>query len=489
MTAGASVMVLELVAPRMYAPLFGTSTYVWTMVIGVVMASLALGYVWGGRLADRDPRLTTLGKVLSLAAALAFGVLYLSDAVLFEVLLGRMELLAKVAVVSVVVLAPVSVVLGMVGPIVARLQIESKKTAGKRVGRVYALSTVGSIVGTFGAGFYLIPNFAIDEILWGVAVCLTACAVVTVESKQARAVLFAALAALSWQYWKGGVGEGFERLFERAYRAELVADFSTQYSRVWISERDYQGGRIRVLANEQSFVFVDRPIEESVEGPQNYLKFYNLAHYLLPRVSEELMIGGGAYTYAAYTAKVYPETKLLVVEIDQELSGVAREYFGYRPTGQISDYFGDGRVFLNKNEHKFDAILLDAYRSGSAIPFQLVTREAYRLMYAALNSPGVVIVNVIASVEGSGRGQFESQYLTMREVFDWVRVFLVGGPESKLRQNIMLVGGRGESGGGAGEGYPQLLASEYRAEIRPREGAVMRDDWAPVEYLDLLNKR
>jgi predicted membrane-bound spermidine synthase len=155
--SGAVVMVFEIIGSRILAPYIGTSTYVWTSLIGVILGSLSVGYWLGGRLADNQPNSKLLAAVLFAAAALVTITLLLQEFVLVGLATVSLRLELKALIAALVLFAPASVLFGLVTPYAVRLKMISVADAGKTVGRLYALSTVGSILGTFAAGFFLLP--------------------------------------------------------------------------------------------------------------------------------------------------------------------------------------------------------------------------------------------------------------------------------------------------------------------------------------------
>ncbi|HVF30538.1 MAG TPA: fused MFS/spermidine synthase, partial [Pyrinomonadaceae bacterium] len=154
---GAVVMTYEIIGSRIVSPFIGTSTYVWTSLIGVILASLSFGYWLGGRLADRRPEVGVLASVIFVAGGLVSLTVLIKEVVLTAVVAIPVGLELQSVIAALSLFAPASVALGFVTPYAVKLKMLSLNDAGKTVGRLYALSTVGSIAGTFAAGFFLIP--------------------------------------------------------------------------------------------------------------------------------------------------------------------------------------------------------------------------------------------------------------------------------------------------------------------------------------------
>lgn len=169
---GAVVMAFEIVGSRMLGPYVGTSMFAWTSIIGVILLSLSIGYFWGGRIADMRPRADILSLFIFISALFIIITLVVKESVL-EILLGSIDNIHIVSVIaSLVLFAIPSILLGMVSPFAVRIKMKSLEKSGSTVGNLYAISTVGSIVGVFLAGFLLIPTFKITNILMLLAIVL-----------------------------------------------------------------------------------------------------------------------------------------------------------------------------------------------------------------------------------------------------------------------------------------------------------------------------
>lgn len=169
---GAVVMAFEIVGSRMLGPYVGTSMFAWTSIIGVILLSLSIGYFWGGRIADMRPRADILSLFIFISALFIIITLVVKESVL-EILLGSIDNIHIVSVIaSLILFAIPSILLGMVSPFAVRIKMKSLEKSGSTVGNLYAISTVGSIVGVFLAGFLLIPTFKITNILMLLAIVL-----------------------------------------------------------------------------------------------------------------------------------------------------------------------------------------------------------------------------------------------------------------------------------------------------------------------------
>jgi len=470
---GAAVMSFELAGSRVLAPYAGTSLRVWTNLLGVILASLSAGYWAGGRLADRrpDPRLLSS---LILAAGACVGLTALLRDRLPSALQARIEgpgalsLLASLAL-----FAPANVLLGAVSPFAARLRIRDPGSSGATVGALYALSALGSIAGTFLAGFVLIPLWGSGRLLFALAAGLALLSLLFRGGRRAQA----RSAVLLLLFASGGLAPG-------AAGDGLLLDLDTPYNRIRVCEEtDEETGRpVRVLSTDpygqESAVFLDG------DGLVfDYHTFFRLGEHLVPGFRRVALIGGGAYAYPNWFIRRYPGARIDVAEIDPALTAVARRFFGLRDHPRLSILHEDGRLFLNRRGERYDLIIVDAFRDASCVPHHLTTVEAVRRMRARLADGGAVLVNIIGSVEGP-HGRFtRAEYATYRAVFPRVDLFPVGLPGDGERvQNIVLAASSTPRPSVSGEAeLDRILEHRWRGGVAS-DVPVLTDDRAPVEY-------
>ncbi|MBA3551091.1 fused MFS/spermidine synthase [Patescibacteria group bacterium] len=469
--SGALVMVLELVGSRFVAPYLGTSLFVWTSLIGTILASLSIGYWYGGKLADKYPYPHILSRILLLSAILSCSIIILGP-LLSLVSDFPFGLRVSAVISSILLFSPVTITLGMVSPYVVRLKIQEVSTVGSAVGTLYALSTLGSIVGTFLGGFILISVFGTHAILIGISAMLFVLYLfsITMSKKKDRngdkkiISFFIALFII----------QGFFFFSEN----NSLADIDTDYSR-WIIKDSYDAAtqqRTRLLINNifgtQSGIYISKPYE--LYFP--YLHFFDLAESLKPDFKDTLLIGAGGYTYPTHFVSKYADKKLDVVEIDAELQEIAKEYFFYKDNPNVLVFEEDGRTFLNKNTKKYDAILVDAYSSQLSIPFHLTTLEAVQALQKSLTEDGVVIANIVSSLSGPGSSFVKASYKTYKEVFPHVIVLPVhAGTHGSNPQNIIFIASQQE--------IPTLPNFSTRIEEDQliSDIPILTDDFAPVE--------
>lgn len=471
--SGAVVMIMELVGSRLLAPYVGTSIVVWTSLIGIILGSLSLGYWYGGKLADKSPTYATFSRVLLLAALCIF-FLIVGQGVLLPSL-GSLSTNVYItsALCALLLFAPASVLLGMVSPYAVKLKITDIATSGRTVGNLYALSTVGSIAGTFVSGFVLISYFKLSVILAALAVTMLLLSF-AVHAGRTRMVTILYLLLLAVF-----VAAAFGKTPVNA----TTFVYDTRYNRVTVYETpDPQTGktmRVMRIGNEfSSGMFLD-----SDELVFDYTNYYDLARHFNPALSRTLMIGGAGYSYPKYFLSKYATATIDVVEIDPELTDIARKHFELAESKRLSIIHADGRVFLNQSRAKYDAIFGDAFKSYSP-PFHLTTKEAAKQMYEHLTDNGVVVMNIISSLRGETGEFLAAEYHTLKAVFPQVLVFPVTRPQDGAAvQNIILVALKSANEPLLHSADPRIGAQlQHLWQGGVEAGPVLTDDFAPVEH-------
>ena len=383
---GISILGAEIAAARLLAPYFGASTIVWANTIGIVLVALSVGYWYGGRLADRNPSREGLYRIVLLSGLLLAAVPFAASPFLgFAVdaldSISAGAIVGSLLGVTVLVAVPV-LVSGAVAPYALRLAVADVEQAGTVAGRLYAISTVGSLFGTFLSALLLIPLIGTRRtfIVFGLAlVLLGAWGLARRIYLLAPAALLLAL-ALPVGTVKGETDPGSRVIHE--------ADTEYQYARV-VQDRD---GTRRLELNEGQAV-------HSVIHPGTYLTGdYWDEMLVLPfaaRVSPPraiAILGNAAGTTARAYGHFFPQTLVDAVEIDGELTAIGRRYFDLRGP-RLHTHTADARPYLRRTKERYDVIVVDAYRQPY-IPFYLATKEFFELARSRLRPGGVVIINV-----------------------------------------------------------------------------------------------
>ena len=477
--SGATVMILEIVGSRVLAPYVGTSTFVWTSIIGIILGSLSLGYWLGGKIADKNPNFKTLSEILFTGALLITLIALFKEDVLQIIQANISSIRLNSFVSSIILFTLPSIVLGMVSPYAVRLKMKSISSSGRTVGNLYALSTMGSIVGTFLAGFYLLAIFGNTKILFFLTIVLLFMSVITFVKNFTKGKIVITILVIGY-----AVFGNFQTL---NLAIGEVVDIDTDYNRIWIYEgEDYYTKEpvrnLKINSNNSSSMFLEDQKKNELVYP--YTKFYRLAEHFYPNLKSGLMIGGAAYSYPKDFLTNFPEATLDVVEIDPALTEIAKKYFNLEENDKLTVYHEDGRTFLNNSEKKYDVIFGDAFSGGYSIPYHLTTIEAVQKIHDNLTKNGVALINIISSIEGDYGKFFRAEYYTYKEMFPQVYAFPVHSPANPdLLQNIMLVALKSEETPKFTNKNDELnsyLQNLYTEDIT-NDLPILTDEFAPVD--------
>ena len=489
--SGAATMILELTGSRLVAPFFGTSLIVWTALIGIIMTSLCIGNWLGGSLADRRPEGKLLGRILLFSAIIIALTAWGCNYILTTLQGLHLNLYLSSVYAAVIIFAPSSILLGMVSPFVARLAMQNVNSSGAVVGRLSALNSAGSILGTFMGGFVLISLFPSGVILMLLS-CLVAILSVMVYTGAWRKIIAVLLAGVL------GAGAWAADRYGIPF-TPIGAQIDTAYNHLSVVESvDRRNGRrVRVLITNpdsaQSLMYTDNPPELVSE----YTKFYDLAFHYKPDAKRVLMLGGGGYCVPRYLLSERPDVAIDVVELDPGVTETARKYFDLKDNPNMRIFHEDARTFLNRAKNDgfepYDAIFMDTFSSWITIPFQMTTVETAAHLRELLKPDGALIVNIIASVYGPKSGVFHGIYKAFSTSFSTMMIFPANAPDTKYAralQNIILVamGDNVASAPPAPDArFAGLLSHQWLDPFVPDSRVpAFRDDFAPVERYALI---
>ncbi len=477
---GALVMIYEIVGSRLLAPYIGTSTYVWTSLIGVILAALSLGYWLGGKTADRKPDIKILALVIFLAGGAVGVTIFFKDVILSFIGISPLMLEIKSVLAALLLFAPASVLLGFVTPYAVKLKMSDIADAGKTVGRLYALSTVGSIFGTFSAGFFLIPFVGATRTLYIISASLILLSILLAPFALTRTNLTLLILFV--------FGISFNEL--KNYYLATTQDFheiDTEYNsvRIFTTTDEQSGKRIRNLAIDPHFT-QSRMYLDSDEMVSEYAKYYHLIRHFKPDFQQTLMIGGAGYSFPKDYLKTYPNSEIEVVEIDPQMTEIAEKYFRLAENPRLKIVHEDGRVFLNHAEsNKYDAVLMDAFGSLFSVPFQLTTIETVEQINRVLKPDGVIIFNLGGALEGKSSRFLQAEYATYKKIFPQVFIFKVNTEKNDAEvQNLIMVASKNKtptSFESQDTEIPRLFSHLHKTEI-PAGQPLLTDELAPVEY-------
>ncbi len=484
--SGAVVMTLELDGSRIIAPYLGTSSIIWTSLIGIILGCLSLGYWQGGKIADEGANFEKLAWIFFSAGMFVLISAGLKDLILKLVSALTPNLAIASILATLALFGPATIALGMVTPYLAKLSLKNLDASGKTVGNLYAFSTLGSIVGTFLGGLVLISFIGSGKILILLSATLMFLSALCFKkhglSGKALLIVIFGVAIIFLQSPSGIEGK------------TLIADIDTTYSRIWIYDgTDYATGKpVRYLTNDilgtQSGIFLDDP-DTLLFG---YTRMFDFAPENLPNIGNALMIGAGAYSYPTHFVRKYPKASIDVVEIDPKLLELAKKYFSFKETPAIKIHHEDGRVFLNNLKETYDVILVDAFLANATIPFQLTTKEVAQKMHDSLKDSGIIMINMIGSIEKNGDSFVQAEYRTYKQVFSHIYLFKVYDsiPDEKI-QNMMLVGFKTSDKAPLEkltDKAKKILAGRTPLSVSSG-GLILTDDFAPVERYNAIMLR
>jgi spermidine synthase len=473
---GAASLGAEIAAARLLAPYFGESTFIWANTIATVLVALSVGYSLGGRLADRDPRAERLAKIIMAAAVLLGAVPFVSPPLL-HFAVGALSgisvggfvgsLLAVLVLVSVPVL-----LLGMVAPFALRLSLHDADTAGRVSGRLYAISTTGSLVGTFLAALVLIPFAGTHRTFLGFALALSL--VASAGLRRAYLAVPAVLVVLI-ALPPGAINSDAAGMGTVIYEAET----QYQYARVL---QDPSGIRYLQL-NEGVAVHSEYVPGSYLTG--NYWDDFlvlPLAARPMPPASVAIL-GDAAGTTARAIGHFFPAARIDAVEIDGALSAIGERFFDLTRRPKLHLITADARPWLAASVARYDAIFIDAYRQPY-IPFYLSTREFFESVRNHLTPGGVAIVNVGHPTGSNSLEQVITATIgavfpeLVRDPVTPTNTLLAASTAPLTQRGLRSATTRLPDG-------VRPLAAEVASRLAGplRGGAVYTDDRAPVEWL------
>ena len=491
-SSGMTTMATEMAASRLLGPYFGDSLLVWANLIGLILICLTLGGYLGGRWADRSPYMATLYTITTVAAFLvglipfiAPPILRVSQRAFSQVGEGMLDFNAVQiggSFVGVLLLfVPPITLLGCVSPFAIRLQTKQIRSAGSSAGRIYAISTLGSILGTFTPVLFLIPAIGTAKTFLFFAFLLLVVSLIGLVVQRSRrilalnSVLLSALIVLSLFLAPRTVKADERMIYERESRYN------------YIQVLEVEGVRYLMLNEGQGVHSIYDPRTLTTFGTWDMLTvapLFNPPPFAAAQVTKICIIGLAGGTSARQAAAVYPQARIDGVEIDPAIVQVGRRFFDMnQPSLEV--FVTDGRFFLEQTDVQYDLIIIDAYRLPY-IPFQLTTVEFFGLVQERLGPRGVVAVNVgrtesdyrmVEAIAATLDRHFAAVHaINLSETFNTVLVATqVETTPENLRVNAAM----------ASHSFFSQVAGSALDNIYPLagDGMVFTDDRAPVESL------
>lgn len=474
-------MILELIASRLLTPYFGSSNLVWTSVIGIILFSSSMGNFIGGKLADKNNIKKNL-KIIILCTGISILVIpIIQKNVLSQVSTIISSLKIGAIIATMLLFFIPSMLIGLISPIVLKLKVNNVENVGKVSGKISAIATIGSLVGTFVGGFYLVPMIGSKQLLYLLAF-ITILLTFTVEGDKTISIIGLAICLVCGSGFVQSIVEN-QLNIEAMVNGELnvLANFDTRYGNVKIVNVKSNDDIIRALMVGKGFEsasYIDD--EKKNELYSEYTKYYDLMFNANIEINNVMMIGGAGYSYPKYYLNKYNNITIDVIEIDEGITELAKKYFFLQNiieennnSSRINLICNDGRIYLNSNTKKYDAILNDAF-TGSCPVATLTTIEAAKLIHDSLNNNGVYLTNIVGSLEGENSKFLKAEVNTLKQVFKNVYVVPCNRNENEIDvpHNNMIVAS------------DDIIDIEGNAKLELSENEyVLTDNFCPMDLL------
>lgn len=494
---GAAVLIFEVAAVRALSPYFGSSIYVVSSVLTIILAALSLGYYFGGRLADKRPEVGILYIVIGLSG-LIMNVLFYFSQHIFPIAGHLLPITYGPLILSAIFFLIPAFLLGIDSPFVIKLltKKDAEEHNGAIVGSTFFWSTVGSIVGSLISGFVLIPYLGLKLTFVGTASLLSLLSIgalytlkqtpsFNVGAQQLRFVLFITIISLLV------AGLVLNDSYLTTKPGTLLYETDGFYSNIQVWERqDEDNHTIRTLYRETNSA--SSIMTGTTTFVYRYSEYARAHRYLQETTDTYLLIGGGAYTLPRTLLAEEPNLHMDVVEIEPQLYQLAREYFELPDSDRLTNYPMDARIFLNTTDKKYDVIFADAFQSGHFIPPHLITQEFFQTVKNHLTEDGVFMANVIGVLGQDQKSLTGSLINTMRTVFPNLEMYSAQ-PWDDALSNIVIVA--------KADGSSSVLPDEFMIDFKDgtyapasnryrstdllalEKQVVFTDDLAPIEPL------
>ncbi len=476
---GGVILIVEILGAKMLSPFFGTSHFVWTAQITATLISLACGYYYGGWIADNKPQLSRLYYCMLCAALyLAFAILALEPVAYFFL---KFKLAMGSIMMALFLFFPPLTLLAVTIPFLARVTTQTTKSVGIQVGRLSAISTVGSVLGTLLISYILIPlapNTYTMIMVIGLEIVLVALYFILFEKgfKQTKGVLPGILAGLVMCCIAGRV----EAVKSPGIGKEL---FRKNSNFGLMQVVDSPSGDIRYYLNDYLTQNIFDPKEDKSLTVFTYmLRGLTHAYHKLPE--KILCIGLGVGIVPMQLAGEGSDVD--VVEINPGVVEVGEKFFGLDPS-KFNLHLEDGRYFLNASENSYDVVILDAFL-GDSSPSHLMSQECFQSMSNRMKEDAVLVINAFGHFDAGEDFFMASLDKTLRSVFKTVRI------HDGTRGNVFFVASKKENlephrPMDMSEVHPKLkpyveTAWKNTIEANPESGIILTDDYNPVEYYD-----
>lgn len=481
---GAVIMALEILSSRILAPEFGNSVFVWGSIISVFLAALSVGYYLGGRLADRNPDIAALARLISLAALFQAGLIVFGGQVTSAIGAWTHGSPAGTLIAATVLFGPPSILLATVSPFVVRLAARDLSEVGNTAGRLYAVSTAGSLVGTLICTFVLIPHLEVHQILSLLLLATALAAILGLVDVSGRQRFHIGVAGLL----------AFFAVWSMTSTRELPSGM------LHFEVSPYQTLRVSEASGHR-FLYGDRTLYSSMrledQMPALAYQRYAAGSLLLnPEIKSLLSIGMGSGGVGSYLRTALPDLDIDFVEIDPAVVRVARQFFFFQDDPRTRAHVDDARQFLRRSQKRWDYIHTDAY-IGLSIPFHLTTVEFFDEVKRHLTPDGIVGINVATTLDAP----FPQAILhTLVNRFSTVFAFAVRSSSNVYimatdsgvtmpKEEMIRVGGELDQRFDLEPSLALIAASRLDIALDPSQAVILSDRFAPANHLVAIGSK
>jgi spermidine synthase len=489
--SGAAIMTIELVGNRILAPWFGNSLYTWTALIGVILVAMSCGYYLGGLLVDRKPNYVFLSHLIMLSALLTLITPLIQDYIGHS--MRDVSIVWGPVFASLLLFALPGCVLGTISPFTIRLTslLSEDKQVGLSAGCIGMSSTFGSVVGTFGTGFVLIPHMSVRIIFLIVGLILSFLAAagyllfMPQWTKKLRAVVCLVLGATlvaTISFAKNNDRQG------------VLHEETTFYHHIKVVKKTLPNGL------NAKILYLDTQLAgaQTVESKDivfEYQRYWELPKLFLPEIRRAAFLGGGAYTMPEKLLDAYPESVVDVIEIDPRVVDVGRKFFHIDEYSRMNVISQDARYYLRRSNKKYDLIFGDVYSDKNYVPAHLLTVEFFALVEERLSSRGVFIMNLISVLVGEKSDLFRTVMKSLNHVFEHIYVFTTKQPNPfnwLAADNLIIVASGHKLSMEIDEHLTEKDKSELRELLKRKlklkwldlnNTLMLTDNYNPVEYI------
>ena len=494
------IMILELVAGRMIARHLGSSLYTWTSVIGVVLAGITIGNYLGGRIADRFAARKALSALFGISSVACVAIVVLNNLVGEWIWLWKLSWPAHIFVHVFLVFMVPSTLLGTISPVVAKMALDKGLATGRTVGTIYAWGAAGSIAGTFLAGFYLIAAMGTIAIVWTIGAALLLMSILywaRLRVLYLWAAIFTVLMTIGVAPAEWTENTGPSLALREKRNPKILYQDETPYCHVAVKQLSEAHDRRAFI--QDKLMHSEIVMDDILDLQYSYEQIHAAVTHLLGRKKDKLsvlVIGGGGYVFPRYIEKVWPGSRVDVVEIDPGVTEAAMEAFGLERDTTITTFTMDARNYVNqfwKHRHAeeqqtvYDFIYEDALNDYS-VPYQLTTKEFNDKIAQMLTDDGAYMIELIDIYDS---GLFVGSFVnTLEQTFPYVYIITENEPRS-VRSTFVIIAAKRKINL---EGLDvdrrvknldlRVLSNSDVETLRKKaRRVVLTDDYAPVENM------